>query len=328
MTGWKVGFACAPPPLTQAFERAHQFLTFTTPPMLQEAVAYGLAKPAAHFDEMRTKLVRARDRLAAALQQEGFVTLQSVGTYFMGVDLSASGIALTDTDFAVRAVKECGVATIPFSAFTTDLRNPRLCACASPSRTPHSTRALKAFKSPSPAGLSQKTLALRARVASIAPDREQGMATIRITTRVMAKSERAFGPGKADLLENIAAAGSISKAAKAMDMSYSRAWQLVDAMNQSFRKPLVESTAGGKKGGGAVLTTLGKDARPVSQDGEATRRRRGSLSRRVREASEIARRAYFKTLLLVAVLMYRGRAHASQTGTWGQAWNTRRAEPI
>ena len=85
------------------------------------------------------------------------------------------------------------------------------------------------------------------------------MATIRITTRVMAKSERAFGPGKADLLENIAAAGSISKAAKAMDMSYSRAWQLVDAMNQSFRKPLVESTAGGKKGGGAVLTTLGKD---------------------------------------------------------------------
>ena len=50
------------------------------------------------------------------------------------------------------------------------------------------------------------------------------MATIRITTRVMAKSERAFGPGKADLLENIAAAGSISKAAKAMDMSYSRAW--------------------------------------------------------------------------------------------------------
>ncbi len=85
------------------------------------------------------------------------------------------------------------------------------------------------------------------------------MASIRIITRVMEKGERVFGTGKADLLERIAAEGSISKAAKAMDMSYSRAWQLVDAMNQSFRQPLVESTAGGKKGGGAVLTTMGKE---------------------------------------------------------------------
>ena len=85
------------------------------------------------------------------------------------------------------------------------------------------------------------------------------MASIRNTTRVMAKGERAFGPGKADLLERIAAEGSISKAAKSMEMSYSRAWQLVDAMNQSFRKPLVESTAGGRKGGGATLTAMGKD---------------------------------------------------------------------
>lgn len=85
------------------------------------------------------------------------------------------------------------------------------------------------------------------------------MAAIRITARVIAKGERAFGPGKADLLERIAAEGSISKAAKSMDMSYSRAWQLVDAMNNSFKKPLVESSAGGRKGGGAVLTPMGKD---------------------------------------------------------------------
>ncbi|MBK8840351.1 MAG: LysR family transcriptional regulator [Hyphomonadaceae bacterium] len=85
------------------------------------------------------------------------------------------------------------------------------------------------------------------------------MASIRITARVIAKGERAFGPGKADLLERIAAEGSISKAAKAMEMSYSRAWQLVDAMNNSFRKPLVESSTGGKKGGGAVLTRAGEE---------------------------------------------------------------------
>lgn len=85
------------------------------------------------------------------------------------------------------------------------------------------------------------------------------MASIRITARLIAKGERAFGPGKADLLERIAAEGSISKAAKSMEMSYSRAWQLVDAMNHSFRQPLVESSAGGRKGGGAVLTRMGEE---------------------------------------------------------------------
>ena len=85
------------------------------------------------------------------------------------------------------------------------------------------------------------------------------MATIRITARVMAKGAGAFGPGKAALLEHIATEGSISKAAKAMDMSYSRAWQLVDSMNNSFRKPLVESSTGGRKGGGAVITRAGEE---------------------------------------------------------------------
>ncbi len=117
MTGWKVGFACAAPKLTEAFAKAHQFLTFTTPPNLQQAVAFGLIKPQEHFDGMRQQLVRARNRLATALKQEGFRILASAGTYFMGIDLRASGIDMGDADFAVRAVKECGVATIPFSAF-------------------------------------------------------------------------------------------------------------------------------------------------------------------------------------------------------------------
>jgi len=117
MTGWKVGFACAGPRLTEMFAKAHQFLTFTTPPSLQAAVAYGLGKPAEHFAEMRGQLARGRDRLSAALKQEGFVTLPAAATYFMAVDLAASGIALDDRTFAIRAVKECGVATIPFSAF-------------------------------------------------------------------------------------------------------------------------------------------------------------------------------------------------------------------
>lgn len=82
---------------------------------------------------------------------------------------------------------------------------------------------------------------------------------IDIKARVIANGLRAIGPGKADLLEHIAKEGSISKAAKAMEMSYSRAWQLVDGMNTAFRRPLVESSTGGKRGGGAVLTPDGEE---------------------------------------------------------------------
>jgi molybdate transport system regulatory protein len=67
----------------------------------------------------------------------------------------------------------------------------------------------------------------------------------------------AFGPGKADLLEQIAETGSISAAARKMRMSYKRAWQLVDEMNRMFAQPLIEAAPGGAHGGGATLTALG-----------------------------------------------------------------------
>lgn len=117
LTGWKVGFICAAPPLTDALAKAHQFLTFTTPPNLQSAVAYGLGKNAAYFDEMRAGYVRSRDRLTEALAAEGFKVLPAQGTYFLSIDLPASGIEADDDTFAFRAVKECGVAAIPVSAF-------------------------------------------------------------------------------------------------------------------------------------------------------------------------------------------------------------------
>ncbi len=85
------------------------------------------------------------------------------------------------------------------------------------------------------------------------------MAAIEVRVRVSTDEGRAFGPGRADLLEQIAAKGSISAAAKAMDMSYSRAWQLVDSMNTSFKRPLVAAATGGKKGGGARLTKQGEE---------------------------------------------------------------------
>jgi len=117
LTGWKVGFVCAAPPLTHAVSRAHQFLTFTTPPNLQAAVAFGLDHPGDWFEAMPKALERSRDRLAQGLKREGFAVLPSQGTYFLNIDLAASGVPLGDRDFCLRAVREAGVAAIPVSAF-------------------------------------------------------------------------------------------------------------------------------------------------------------------------------------------------------------------
>jgi len=117
LTGWKVGFLMAAPALTQVLAKAHQFLTFTTPPNLQAAVAWGLANSDEWFAAMPADLARSRDRLAGALTKEGFAVLESAGTYFLNVDLAASGVSERDMDFCLRAVKEAGVAAIPVSAF-------------------------------------------------------------------------------------------------------------------------------------------------------------------------------------------------------------------
>jgi aspartate/methionine/tyrosine aminotransferase len=116
LTGWKVGFMCAAPALTHALARAHQFLTFTTPPNLQAAVALGLEEGADWFAEMPVKLAASKNRLVEGLKREGFAVLPSQGTYFVCVDLPASGITEDDRSFALRAVKDAGVGSIPVSA--------------------------------------------------------------------------------------------------------------------------------------------------------------------------------------------------------------------
>ena len=76
--------------------------------------------------------------------------------------------------------------------------------------------------------------------------------------RILSGRDIALGPGKADLLEGIAATGSISAAAREAGMSYRRAWILVDTMNACFAKPLVMTAKGGAEHGGARLTPTGK----------------------------------------------------------------------
>ena len=80
----------------------------------------------------------------------------------------------------------------------------------------------------------------------------------KLTLRVDFSDERAVGPGKIRLLELIDEHGSIAAAGRAMDMSYRRAWLLIDNMNRCFRKPLVQKQMGGNRGGGAALTEFGR----------------------------------------------------------------------
>jgi molybdate transport system regulatory protein len=109
------------------------------------------------------------------------------------------------------------------------------------------------------------------------PRSEPGV--LRIKLQIYCGEEIAMGPGKADLLDAIQAAGSISAAGRAMGMSYRRAWQLVDVMNRCWAAPLVETRPGGAASGGAWLTTFGREvlAGYRALQGEAGALRHGAV---------------------------------------------------
>ena len=118
LTGWKVGLVTAAPDLMKVLAKSHQFLTFTTPPNLQVAVAHGLAKADSYFSSMRASFQRSRDRLTQGLLERGFEVMPSEGTYFLTVDISSFG-GLDDETFCRNLVTRFGVAAIPVSAFYT-----------------------------------------------------------------------------------------------------------------------------------------------------------------------------------------------------------------
>lgn len=121
LTGWKVGYVTAAPALLAAVAKAHQFIVFTTPPNLQAAVAYGLAKPNSYFDGLAAEMERRRAKLADGLAGLGIEALPCQGTYFLNVDrrgvpLGWNDVA-DDVAFCTRLIAEVGVAAIPLSAF-------------------------------------------------------------------------------------------------------------------------------------------------------------------------------------------------------------------
>jgi aspartate/methionine/tyrosine aminotransferase len=116
LTGWKIGWMCARGVLGAGVARAHQFLAFTSPPALQWAVAEGLSRPEDWFQDQRDRWAASRERLKRGLEQGGFAVLPNAATWFLCVDLVASGIDLDDRSFSERALREAGVASIPVSA--------------------------------------------------------------------------------------------------------------------------------------------------------------------------------------------------------------------
>ncbi len=117
LTGWKVGYVSACPALLGPVSKAHQFLTFTTPPNLQWAVAYGLEKDDAYFYGYRDSLQRRRDMLARGLSDIGFKVLPSQGTIFVTADFANFGFKGDDVAFCHDMTVKAGVTAIPVSAF-------------------------------------------------------------------------------------------------------------------------------------------------------------------------------------------------------------------
>jgi aspartate/methionine/tyrosine aminotransferase len=154
VTGWKIGWLCAAPEIAGVLARAHQFITFTTPPALQYAVAEGLADDNL-IAARRDGWAKSRDVLNRSLAEAGFSVLPNGATWFTCIDLPASGIDLPDHAFAQAAVTQGGVAAIPVSAFFEDqavTRVLRLCHCKAPETLAEGVRRLDAFRNTLTAG--------------------------------------------------------------------------------------------------------------------------------------------------------------------------------
>jgi aspartate/methionine/tyrosine aminotransferase len=117
LTGWKVGYVTASARLLDPITKAHQFTTFTTPPNLQRAVAYGLAKDDGYYVALAGDLERKRDRFAAGLAKLGFDVLPCAATYFITADASRLRLNADDVELCTRMTVEAGVTAVPVSAF-------------------------------------------------------------------------------------------------------------------------------------------------------------------------------------------------------------------
>jgi len=116
MTGWKVGYAIATAPLTKAVRMSHQFLTFCTPPALQNAMALAMGMDDSYYEDLLASYTDKRERLCDALDDIGFAVIKPEGTYYASINIESLDFA-DDLVFCKHLIAEYGVAAIPSSFF-------------------------------------------------------------------------------------------------------------------------------------------------------------------------------------------------------------------
>ena len=119
VTGWRVGWTVAPPAITNAIRKVHDFLTVGAPAPFQEAGAVALAMPAGYYQTLAEGDRQRRDRLIPALTEAGFRCFRPRGAYYVMTDINAFGFA-NDLEFTKYLVKEIGVSAVPGSSFYRD----------------------------------------------------------------------------------------------------------------------------------------------------------------------------------------------------------------
>jgi aminotransferase len=119
VTGWRVGYCIAPPDITAAIRKVHDFLTVGAANPLQHAGAYALSLPPGYYDELQKDYQKKRDFIVPVLQNAGFKCDSPEGAYYVMCDISGFGFA-NDIDFTKHLIREIGVAVVPGSSFYHD----------------------------------------------------------------------------------------------------------------------------------------------------------------------------------------------------------------
>ncbi|HEX8846335.1 MAG TPA: aminotransferase class I/II-fold pyridoxal phosphate-dependent enzyme [Pyrinomonadaceae bacterium] len=116
VTGWRVGYCIAPPEITNAIRKVHDFLTVGAAAPLQSAGAYALSLPAEYYDKLQAEYQARRDLLLPALEAAGFRTFSPDGAYYIMTDINGFGFK-DDVEFTRHLIQQVGVACVPGSSF-------------------------------------------------------------------------------------------------------------------------------------------------------------------------------------------------------------------
>ncbi|MGZ8848410.1 MAG: pyridoxal phosphate-dependent aminotransferase, partial [Pyrinomonadaceae bacterium] len=148
VTGWRVGYCIAPPEVTSAIRKVHDFLTVGAAAPLQAAGAYALSLPQSYYDQLQKDYEARRDLILPELEKAGFKTFRPDGAYYIMTDISAFGFK-NDIDVTRHLIREVGVACVPGSSFYSDpqlgAQQVRFCFCKKDETLHEAARRLQAL---------------------------------------------------------------------------------------------------------------------------------------------------------------------------------------